>query len=244
MRATLLLCLALTSCTSSYVRRMPGATHGAPRPTLLLHASVTQENTDEGTGHLSTTALSQDRRVGAFGETVIGMIEPMLASHGFVLQIDTERAQQVHDINWTDAWSVRVAPMWNSLNLVSTAWVDPRGAQIGGLTTDNLTRGTEYSRIAERLNPDGTREGYVFIVVRVMVETHLLLIRAPQIRVNLFVADEHGREVFRAQGIGNGLSRFMSVDRSKENLSRGLANAIAAMQEAPPRNLRFRTKQK
>jgi hypothetical protein len=208
-----------------------------PIPTVLLHASVSHEST-ETEMPVDITVLMEDLETRAFGETVIDALTPVLTPHGVDLRIDTDRAKLVQDIDWSDVWSVRVAPLLDSLTAVSTAWTDPRGANISGLSTDHLFRRTEYTRIAKTLNPEGRREGYLFAIVRVTTETRWLVIRLPQVRVTVFVADENGREVLRAQGVGQGRSRLLAVDRSKDNLIRGLRSAMRALERAAVRPLR------
>ena len=239
----LLALLMLASCTPSYIRRAPTLGPDERMPALLLHASVNEQSEDatQTVGHVTTDMLIQDREIEGFGKTVVRELRPVLEAHGIDLVLAPERAALAENIDWSNTWSVRIAPFWSSLTKVSTAWVDERGAYIGGLHADHLFRRSGFARIAARLNTDeatdGSMDGYLFITVRVVNSTQLLIIQAPQIRVNVFVTDPDGQEIFRAQGFGNGRSRFLAVDRSRENLSRALERAIQAMQSRPHRTL-------
>ncbi len=229
--------LVLVGCTPSYIRRAPSLGPEQRTKTLLLHASVNEESDDDSraVGHVTTDTLVQDREIVAFGRTVIDVLLPVLEQHGVDLVVEPERAGLAQHIDWSSTWSIRMAPLWNSLTTVSTAWVDERGAYIGGLHADHLFRRSGFARIAKRLNPDGNPEGYLFITVRVITTSRWLVIRAPEVRLNVFVTDERGQEILRAQGFGSGRSRFLGADRSRENLARALQEAIEAMTRRPVR---------
>ncbi|MEE2751440.1 MAG: hypothetical protein VX519_08410 [Myxococcota bacterium] len=225
--------LLSTGCLKTYVYRSPDLSPDATLSTLMVHTGVQTEQTrefilDEGVSSISgndiallASDIAQNRKLDQFGMIVMDSSEPFLTSQGLDVVIDTDRAKALRKFDWTQ--------FQNNTTVISGNWVDPRG-NVMPLVPGMPLRNTIYSKLGKALHAGGAPEGYLYVVAD--VHERGLFRRYPKLSLTFVVHDELGQELLVAQGVGKGQHNFLVTDRSPENLSLALGNALESLSEA------------
>ncbi len=224
------LAMLSTGCMKTYVYRSPDLSPDMSLSTLMVHTGVQTEQTrefdlDDGlTGSdiaFLASDMAQNRQLDAFGMLLLESSEPFLISQGLDVMVDTGRAKELRKFDWTQ--------FRNNTTVLSGNWSDPRG-NVMPLVPGMPLRDNIYSSLGQTLHEGGAPEGYLYVVGN--VHERGLFRRYPVLALTFVVHNEQGDELLVAQGVGKGHRRFLISDRSAENLSLALGNALESLTEA------------
>jgi len=209
---TLFATIALsTGCLTPYIKRQ-GATPD-PRPAKAITAGYVVKS---GSSERSIIDAVQDTGLSQFGNDAVAPITEALRGLGYETRFDKIRASALNTVSMGSD-SATTALTGQFIHPESSYW------------HPEIIRGPflDPRDLVVKVKGDDANEYVAFVGVTIYNAGNFF--KEPLLDLRITVFDQAGKRTLEVRGVGRGSSSLFIVDRSPQNLTRALEEAIASL---------------